>query len=137
MHPVKDLGQDFIQVADGLSSTTIELNSLAPSLKNKWLPGHTDPVNVLLVVAGSLPRLLLRMYNACLAGGVFPARWKITRLMLIDKRKDGFPAPSSCRPLCTSVNLLEKLCPPRLHPRHPGNWQLSTVSMAFARMTSL
>ena len=61
--------------------------------------------------------LLLNMYNACLLAGIFPKRWKVQRLVLLDKGKGPPITPSSYRPLCMLDNLgkvYEKLLRKRL-----------------------
>ena len=58
------------------------------------------------------------MFNACLAAGVFPRKWKVSRLVLLNKGKGGAPdSPSSYRPLCmlsTIGKVMESMLQARL-----------------------
>ncbi|KAK9693271.1 Reverse transcriptase (RNA-dependent DNA polymerase) [Popillia japonica] len=68
-----------------------ELEIAFLSLKNRKAPGPDGiPSEILKIVFQCSPSLLLRMYNVCLEYGVFPARWKCARLVLI-KKKTGEP----------------------------------------------
>lgn len=65
-----------------------ELFAAIKSLKNRKAPGPDGiPEEVLRLVADTNPRLLLDMFNACLAEGVFFSAWKVARLVLIPKSK--------------------------------------------------
>lgn len=99
--------------------TEEELSNAVTALKIKKAPGPDGvPVEVLKVVASEYPQQLLALYNSCLETGVFPARWKVARLALIEKGKGSDPdSPSSYRPICmldTLGKLYEKLLKPRL-----------------------
>lgn len=72
---------------------------------------------MLKLVAEQDLQLLLSMYNACLAAGVFCTSWKTARLVLIGKGKGDPALPSFYRPLCmldTAGKVLERLLRPRL-----------------------
>lgn len=95
-----------------------ELESAIYTLKKKKAPGPDGlPGEVLKMVFRFDPQILLQMYNSCLSEGVFSARWKIARLVLINKGKGDPELPSSYRPLCmldTAGKVLEKLIKARL-----------------------
>uniref|UniRef100_T1HWX9 Reverse transcriptase domain-containing protein n=1 Tax=Rhodnius prolixus TaxID=13249 RepID=T1HWX9_RHOPR len=88
-----------------------ELRTAARSLRNHRAPGPDGiPAEVLKTVADERPDFLLAVYNNCLTAGVFSTRWKLARLVLIDKCKGDRTSPSSFRPLCmldTAGKLLE------------------------------
>lgn len=95
-----------------------ELEIAAASLKPNKAPGPDGiPAEILKITAQKCPTLLLNMYNACLTEGTFDKRWKVQRLILLDKGKGQPSSPSNYRPLCmldTAGKLLEKLLQPRL-----------------------
>lgn len=96
-----------------------ELMEAAKSIKNRKAAGPDGiPGEVVKAVATSCPQLLLNMYNICLNMGLFSARWKIARLVLVSKGKGDLLSPSSYRPLCmldTTGKLLEKMLKKRLN----------------------
>lgn len=98
--------------------TAVEVLKAVSSLKNKKSP---DPDGLLSEIVKAMARthvhLLLNMYNSCLTEGIFPARWKIAKLVLLYKGKGPVDAPSSQRPLCMLDSVgkgLEKLIKNRL-----------------------
>lgn len=58
------------------------------------------PEEVLKLVSKFHPQMLLDMYNKCLVEGTFPKRWKISRLVVLDKGKGDINDASAYRPLC-------------------------------------
>lgn len=95
-----------------------ELMTAVAALKSGKAPGPDGIyAEVIKIVAHTTPRLLLEMMNACLQEGVFSARWKQARLVLISKGKGDPNSPSSFRPLSlldTCGKTLELLLRPRL-----------------------
>ena len=95
-----------------------ELSTAVKSMKNGKAPGPDGlPAELLKAIARTQPSLLLDMFNSCLRSGIFPARWKTARLVLISKGKGKADSPFSYRPLCmldTTGKLLEKLLKTRL-----------------------
>lgn len=78
-----------------------ELNEAVQSMANGKAPGPDGvPIEVVKIVARDYPHLLLNMYNSCLRVGLFSCRWKIQRLVLLDKGKGPPVTPASYRPLC-------------------------------------
>lgn len=73
-HPVRpnnDLGGEM----EFPLFTAEELEKAVLSMKTKKAPGPDGiPTEVMKAVYHNSPHLLLRMYNACLAAGVFPKR---------------------------------------------------------------
>ena len=105
--------------ADVAPFTEEELLNASGTMKNRKSRGPDGiPVEVLKIVAGVAPEVLLNMFNSCLMEGTFHQSWKQQKLVLIAKKKDGDPQlPSSYRPLCmldTAGKLYEKLLRARL-----------------------
>ncbi|VEN52922.1 unnamed protein product [Callosobruchus maculatus] len=116
-HPLK--AKRVVSVEGAIPLFTLqELESATESLKSRKAPGpDAIPVEIIKLVAKEYPTILLHVYNACLLNGVFPKRWKIQRLVLLDKGKGPPVTPSSFRPLCMldeAGKLLEKLIRCRL-----------------------
>lgn len=95
-----------------------ELENAVLSLKPKKSPGPDGiPNEVLKLVYQFRPNLLLDMFNACIAQGIFSKIWKVGRLVLVSKKNADPEASSGYRPLCmldTAGKLLEKLLKTRL-----------------------
>ena len=83
-----------------------ELRAAAFSMGNRKSPGPDGiSTKVIKLITKGRPFLLLNMYNTCLLAGIFPKRWKVQRLVLLEK---GICAPitlSSYKPLCMLDNL--------------------------------
>ena len=98
--------------------TTLELRAAVKSLGNRKAPGPDGiPLEVIKVIERNYPHLLLDMINACLTTGIFPRRWKLQRLVLLDKGKGPPITPASYRPLCmldTMGKVYEKMLRGRL-----------------------
>lgn len=81
--------------------TVEELNLEAKSLEDGKATGPDRiPTEILKIIVEKHPFLLLNMFNACSIAGIFSSRWKIQRLVLLDKGKGPPIMPSSYRPLC-------------------------------------
>ena len=48
----------------------------------------------------NVPEIFKDTFNACLSEGIFPAHWKVQRLVLFPKGNKPLEEPSSYRPLC-------------------------------------
>lgn len=108
-------------VADSPEFSQVELSKAVDGLKNGKCPG-LDRIEVEVVKRsyGCLGSDLLKLCNACLKYGVFPARWKVGSIVTLLKgpEKDACD-PKSYRPICLlSVlgKVLEKLILVRLTP---------------------
>lgn len=116
-HPVRPV-KEFGDLGAFPNFQEEELSTAVQSLRRRKAPGPDGiPAEVLKLVAEINPRLLLDMFNACLAEGVFYSSWKVARLVLIPKAKSNPGTPSSFRPLCmldTTGKVLEKLLRARL-----------------------
>ena len=99
-HPIRESRQLNID-EKAPPFTKAELRMTTKGLEGRKAPGPDGILNeVLKVLVREKHDVLLDMFNACLRLGMFSRRWKIQRLILIDKGK-GFPVtPSSYRPLC-------------------------------------
>ena len=116
-HPGRN--KQEILVEEEISTFTVdELNAAVHSTGTRKAPGPDEiPTEFIEAIAKESPYLLLNMFNACLLAGVFGQRWKIQRLVLLDKGKWPPITPSSFRPLSMPDNagkVLEKLLRARL-----------------------
>lgn len=95
-----------------------ELTIAARSLKAKIAPGPDGITNENIKTIVALnPGAVTKVYNHCLASGVFPKAWKNAKLVLIRKGDKPLNLPSSYRPLCLLDclgKLLEKILDNRL-----------------------
>ena len=67
--------------------TGTELSIAVWSMRKKRDSGPDGLLAELLkAICVSHPRILLDMYNSCLKAGIFPARWKTARLVLISRQ---------------------------------------------------
>lgn len=117
--------------------TEEELKVAVAALRNGKAPGPDGiPAEALKCALNVSPELLLRMYNACLRAGTFSCRWKVARLVLIDKGKGEAMSPSSYRPLCmldAAGKTLEKLLQPRIHAAIREAGDLSDSQYGFRK----
>lgn len=135
-HPLRIDPPADLRVEEVPEFSLEELQRAAGSMKKGKAPGPDGiPSEILKLVVDTCPDLLLRMYNACLKAGVFPARWKQAKLVLLNKGKGGHPdEPSSYRPLCmldTAGKLMEKLIKPRLQQAIRDRGDLSARQFGF------
>lgn len=81
--------------------TEKELTLAVDRLKSGKAPGPDGvPNEVIKIIAGKFPGLLLATYNACLKEGIVGGAWKTQRLVLIPKAPATGNAPPTYRPLC-------------------------------------
>ena len=73
-----------------------ELCTAALSMDNRKAPGPDGiPVEAIKLIAMKRPFLLLNMFDTCLLARVFGKRWKVQKLVLLDKGKGPPITPSS------------------------------------------
>ncbi|CAB0040764.1 unnamed protein product [Trichogramma brassicae] len=98
--------------------TLEELRGACTRIRDGAAPGPDSVPNRALKLAVVLrPDAFLKVYSACLSGGVFPSSWKRQRLVLLPKPGRPPDAPSSYRPLCmldTAGKILERIICRRL-----------------------
>ena len=98
--------------------TVEELRAVGTTFGNRKAPGSDGiPTEVVKTITKEAPYMLLNMYNACLLAGVFLRRWKMQRLVLLDKGKGPPVTPSSFKPFCMLDNagkVFEKMLRARL-----------------------
>lgn len=116
-HPDRE-SKEYPMEGDVPAFSVAEMRAAAASIGNRKAPGPDGiPAEVIKLIAKEFPYLLLNMYNLCLRAGVFGSRWKLQRLVLLDKGKGPPISPSSYRPLCmldTAGKVLEKMIRGRL-----------------------
>lgn len=115
--------------------TLEELNQAAEAIKNGKAPGPDGvPNEVIKLIAILQPNLLLNMFNKCILSGVFSARWKRAKLVLIDKGKGDRLTAAAYRPLCmldTTGKLFEKLLKRRIQAHIAEAGGLSRMQFGF------
>ncbi|CAB0030695.1 unnamed protein product [Trichogramma brassicae] len=98
--------------------TLEELRGACTRIRDVAAPGPDGVPNRALKLAVVLrPDAFLKVYSACLSGGVFPSPWKRQRLVLLPKPGRPPDAPLSYRPLCmldTAGKILERIICRRL-----------------------
>lgn len=117
-HQISNNNSTIVVDEDIPAFTQKELEEAATSMKSRKAPGPDGiPAEAIKAAVSACPQMMLNMYNTCLTEGIFSQRWKMARLVLIDKGKGGELTASSYRPLCmldTAGKLFEKLLKPRL-----------------------
>lgn len=98
--------------------TEIELQKSILTMKNKKAPG-IDGVQceVLKRIATETPQQTLNCLNFYWEKGMFPRRWKVTKLILLEKGKVDVDGTKSYRPICllnSVAKLYEKLIKQRI-----------------------
>ncbi|XP_046868322.1 uncharacterized protein LOC124460774, partial [Drosophila willistoni] len=104
-HPVAGAHQE---TNPGYIISDDEIVLAAKRIKSKTSPGPDGfPAGVIKLIAMNQPSKLTDGFNSCLCQGVFPARWKRQRLVLLPKggKTD---EPSAYRPLCM-IDVLGKV----------------------------
>ena len=81
--------------------TKAEVKMTAKKISIRKAPGLDGiPGLAIKPAALNVPHIFVDTFNACLQEGIFPAQWKLQRLLLIAKGKKPLEEPSSYRPLC-------------------------------------
>jgi len=90
-----------ISTAEDKEFTTAEIKNAIGSLGNKKAPGDDGITGEIYKSAFKIfPRYITAMYNGCLNRGVFPTRWKRTKLIPITKPgKDKCEDATTFRPI--------------------------------------
>ncbi|KAL4084731.1 hypothetical protein QTP88_027651 [Uroleucon formosanum] len=107
-----------------------ELALMASRLPRGKAPGPDYiPHEVVAELARARPAMLLDLFNKCIVMGIFPIRWKVARLVLLNKGNNKPQAePSSYRPLSLLDGvgkLFERLILCRLNAHLDANDSLS------------
>jgi len=115
-----------------------ELALMASRLPRGKAPGPDYiPNEVVAELARARPAMLLDLFNKCLVMSIFPARWKVARLVLVYKGNNKPQAePSSYRPLSLLDGvgkLFERLILCRLNAHLDANDSLSNLQFGFRR----
>ena len=134
----EDLPSDHRSNAPAISRE--ELLKACRKMGDSKAPGPDGVPNVALKAAiRSRPDLFLQTYDACLAEGTFPCRWKKQKLVLIPKGNKPPDDPSSYRPIClldTAGKVLERIICGRLEEFTEGARGLSHNQYGFRRARS-
>lgn len=81
--------------------TMAELTMAAKKISVRKAPGPDGiPGLAIRTAALSFPRIFADTFSACIREGIFPAQWKVQRLVLLAKGNKPPDEPSSYRPLC-------------------------------------
>lgn len=94
------------------------------------------PNEVIKVVCEIWPEILLEVFNSCLVNGIFPAKWKKQKLVLLRKGNKPLTEPSTYRPLCmldSLGKLLECVMLKRLEERIDDLGGLSPMQHGFRK----
>ena len=115
-----------------------ELALMASRLPRGKAPGPDYvPNEVVTELARARPAMLLDLFNNCLVTSIFPARWKVARLVLLHKGNTKPQAePSSYRPLSLLDGvgkLFERLILCRLNAHLDAEDGLSNLQFGFRR----
>ncbi|CAB0036331.1 unnamed protein product, partial [Trichogramma brassicae] len=117
--------------------TLEELRGACTRIRDGAAPGPDGVPNRALKLAVVLrPDAFLKVYSACLSGGIFPSPWKRQRLVLLPKPGRPPDAPSSYRPLCmldTAGKILERIICRRLEEYTEAPDGLSDHQHGFRR----
>lgn len=134
-HPLRPERQIVVDPENIPELKEEELAQAARMFKNRKAPGSDGiPAEVMKLAVQTCPRPLLKMYNACLRSGTWPARWKAQRLALLHKGKEGLSGPSAYRAICmmnVAGKLLEKMLRPRLNEAVRAAGDLSERQFGF------
>lgn len=126
--------------SDAPAITERELLNACSRIGDSKAPGPDGVPNVALKAAiRSRPEVFIRTYDACLAEGVFPSRWKKQRLVLLPKGNKPPDDPSSYRPIClldTAGKVLERIIYNRLEQCTEGTRGLSPSQYGFRKARS-
>lgn len=89
------------QAADFIPLNVDDINHACKNLSIGKSPGPDGiPNEVVKAVCEIWPEFLLEVFNSCLVNGIFPAKWKVQKLVLLRKGNKPLNEPSSYRPLC-------------------------------------
>uniref|UniRef100_A0ABD2WZ97 Reverse transcriptase domain-containing protein n=1 Tax=Trichogramma kaykai TaxID=54128 RepID=A0ABD2WZ97_9HYME len=114
-----------------------ELRGACTRIRDGAAPGPDGVPNRALKLAVAVrPDAFLRVYSACLSGGVFPSPWKRQRLVLLLKLGKLPDAPPSYRPLCmldTAGKILETIICRRLEVYTEAPASMSDRQHGFRR----
>lgn len=81
--------------------TCDEIISACTKLKNNKAPGPGNiPAEVIKAVAKQNPNYVMSVYNELAKNSIFPAKWKVAKLVLLRKGNKPLENPSSFRPIC-------------------------------------
>lgn len=126
-----------LQVEDFIPLNIDDLRQACKKLSMGKSPGPDGiPNEVIKRVSEIWPEYLLKVFNSCLANGIFPTKWKIQKLVLLRKGNKPLNEPSSYRPLCmldSLGKLLESIILQRLEKRIDDLGGLSPMQHGFRK----
>ena len=83
------------------SCTESEVKIAAEKIAIRKTPGLDGVLGLAIKTAAlNVSYIFKETFNTCLSDGIFPAQWKIQRLVLLPKGNEPPDEPSSHRPLC-------------------------------------
>jgi hypothetical protein len=77
-----------IDTADDKKFTQNEVRQVLEGFKDKKVPGpHGITNEIVKIVFKAIPKTMTQLYNECLRTGYFPEKWKIAKVLVIDRRE--------------------------------------------------
>lgn len=117
-----------------------ELEDERKKLKLGRAPGPDSiPNEIVKLILEGFPELWIRIFNKCLAEGVFPKSWKRQRLVLLRKGAKALDLTSSYRPIClldAVGKILEGLILQRIYSHFKKGHNLSRNLYGFRKNRS-
>lgn len=118
-HPVAVWLNAQAESRDGTEEfTTEEIIEATANLKPKKAPGPDGISNEIIKAATEAnPEYIRQVMSKCFTQGIFPRKWKVSKLVLIPKPNKNPQEPQKYRPLClldTAGKLLERLIKNRM-----------------------
>lgn len=115
---VRLMSLEDINTINDIPFTSAEVDAVLAKLKLTTAPGIDNIKTFFLrTIYNNFKELFLKIFNACLEFGYFPAEWKEGKIILL-KKTDRVDSPSGYRPICLNSifgKVLEKLINNRLY----------------------
>jgi hypothetical protein len=85
---VRAQSQEPVNTADDKEFTLEEIRNAVDSLDNKQAPGEDGTTGeIYKLTFDTFSKFITAMYNQCLRSGIFPKRWKRSKLILVTKTR--------------------------------------------------
>jgi len=117
--------------------TCDEVRELSLGIPHGKAPGPDGvPDLVIKELANRKPEILKGVFNSCLRQGVFPPKWKVSKLVLLRKGDKPLENANSYRPICllnTVGKLFERLLKRRMEKHMEESGDLNERQFGFRR----